>query len=263
MLRGKVPLIRLFTTIYPESNEIRRAEYGQCFELNVANDYIDEICLLSEGGEELLPTKKTIKVRRLQQRPTYQNYFDWINELVTVDDISIIANTDIFFDEQLSLFLNWRMPSRTIFALSRWDYRENSQPELYDHNDSQDAWIFRGKPKGVFGNFPLGIPRCDNRIAAEFEKAGYCVLNPSFSLRCYHVHDSPPRTYLDDHHSEAIGPPYKYVWPHNLFGLPSIVFYNLKHRDLRLFWRFDRRVFAQWLPIRVMSKIIRLFRAST
>jgi len=252
-------VIRLFTTVYSETDEKRRSEYRKCFELNSACKFIDEIRVLSEGGEEALPQSKKIHVRQVSQRPTYQRYFDWITELAADSDITIIANSDIFFDPQLAFFRHWKMPQNTVFALSRWDYETGKLPRLFDRNDSQDAWIFRGRPTGVSGSFPIGMPRCDNRIAAEFERAGYKVLNPSFSLRCFHVHESTPRPYLDAAHSEEIPLPYKYVWPHNLFGPLETMVHNLKHRDSQLYWRFDRRKFAQWLPIRLLSKMTRVF----
>ena len=95
-----MPRIRLFTTIYSESDEKRRSEYVKCFELNCACNFIDEICVLSEGGEEALPQNERIYVRQVSQRPTYQHYFDWITELAAHGDIAIIANSDIYFELQ-------------------------------------------------------------------------------------------------------------------------------------------------------------------
>ncbi|MFC1688461.1 hypothetical protein ACFL07_02225 [Pseudomonadota bacterium] len=253
-------MIRLFTTMYYEKDSKRKSEYRDCLERNIACVSITEICILCEGGEEVLPKSEKIKIRHVSGRPTYRDYFDWNSELATNADVSIVANTDIYFDHQLTLFSHWRIPENTIFALSRWDFKEESKAELYDHNDSQDTWIFRGTPVGVFADIPVGVPRCDNRIAAEFEKAGYRVLNPSFSLRCYHLHDSPPRPYMDSAHSEQVSPPYKYIWPHNLFGLSRTIFYNLRYPDSPVHWRFDRRKFNRQLPMRLFNKFSRLFR---
>jgi len=253
-------MIRLFTTLYDEQDPVRRAEYRRCIEKNIACQAIEQIIVFCEGGEVVLPEDKKICVQVTLKRPTYRDYFDLIAIMANEHDISVVSNTDIFFDHQLKLFTHWWMPQDTVFALSRWDLKNNARPRLYDHNDSQDAWIFRGLPRDVYGNFPVGTPRCDNRIAAEFAKAGYSVLNPSFSLRCYHVHESPPRPYLESEHSEKIPPPYKYVWPHNLFGLFRTLTHNLKHSESKLYWRFDHRKFTQWFPIRVLLKIARVLR---
>jgi len=254
-------VIRLFTTIYPEQDNQRLSEYSKCLELNSACGSIDEIYILSEGGEKILPVNDKFKIYRVSNRPTYQDYFNLISQLANDDDISIVSNTDIFFSDHLKFFTHWLMPKDTVFALSRWDYKRNVSPRLYDHNDSQDTWILRGIPRGIDGDFPVGVPRCDNRIASEFEKAGYCVLNPSFSLRCYHIHDRLTGPYLDSGHSVKIPPPYKYVWPHNLFGLWRTLLHNLIHPDSQLYWRFDRRKFAQWLPVRILMKIPKILSA--
>jgi len=253
-------MIRLFTTIYREENAERRDEFRKCLELNLACEFIEEICLLSEGGEEILPDSSKFHIRRVKSRPTYENYFAWIAEVASADDVSIIANTDIFFNEQLALFSHWNMPRKTLFALSRWDQLGVLGCKLCDRNDSQDAWIFRGKPRGVYGAFQVGVPRCDNRIAAEFEKAGYTALNPSFSLRCFHIHNGPPRPYLDVCKLTEIPPPYKYVWPHNLFGFFGTILYNIKYPHGRMLWRFDNRKFFRWVLVRALLKISRSVR---
>ena len=146
-------MIRLFTTIYDEKNLQRRSEYQKCFALNLSCKYIDEICVLSEGGEDLLPVSSRIKIKHVGGRPTYEQYFDWISELATDDDISFIANTDIFFDEQLAFFGSWTIPKDGALALARWDIKESGEHLLLDRNDSQDVWVFRGPVKPVEGGF--------------------------------------------------------------------------------------------------------------
>ena len=253
--------VRLFTTIYSESSVKRREEYRKCLELNSACNQIDEIHVLCEGGKELLPKSHKIRVREVQQRPVYQQYLDWISEVADQEsDLSIIANTDIYFDKQLALFRSWEMPKYTVFALSRWDVVARGQYVLHDKGDSQDAWLLRGIPLRVNGNFPIGVPRCDNRIAAEFERAGYRVLNPSYSLRCYHIHDEAPRPYLEPDHSELIPPPYKYVYPQNLLDPVETFLHNLRNPDARLFWQIDRRKLLQWAPTTVLRKSLGRFK---
>lgn len=255
-----MPLIRLFTTIFTEKNDKRRSEYQQCLELNSANHLFDEICLLSEGGEEILPDNGIIKIRRVLNRPTYQKYFDWISELATDNDISIIANSDIFFDNQLTLFSHWKMPKEIVFALSRWDYGKNQEPRLYDHNDSQDAWILCGIPRDISGDFPVGVPRCDNRILFELQRAGYEVINPAFSVRAYHLHSGIRQEYNKENLGHFVEPPYAYLWPHNLWSLPRTLIHNLRHPDVRVSWCLDRRKLLKTLPVRAIRKVIASFR---
>lgn len=98
----KSDLIRLFTTSYRESNAGRAAEYLQCLRNNLQHTLITEVCVLDENCG-WLPTHDRIRVRTVKSRPTYADFFQWINQLCTPQDISIIANSDIYFDETLSL----------------------------------------------------------------------------------------------------------------------------------------------------------------
>ena len=132
-------MLRLFTSRYDETNPSRRAEYEECLRKNLACGEIAEICLLVEGDGVALPDSSKIRVRPIQARPRYTDYFRWINELAGNDDISLIANSDIWFDDHLKVFAAWKLPARTVLALSRWNLQPDGSSVLYDHNDSQDS----------------------------------------------------------------------------------------------------------------------------
>lgn len=255
-------MIRLFTTVYPEINEKRKNEYRQCLEWNLACDFIAEICILSEGGEDILPDSRKIKIRRVSHRPTYADYFTWISGSAGDDDISIIANTDIYFDDQLSLFTQWMIPPNYALALARWETSQSGKPKLFDRNDSQDSWIFRGPIKKIESNFCVGVPRCDNRILYEMKCAGYDVINPSFSIRCYHLHEGIREEYKNDNLEHFVEPPYAYLWPHNLWSLPRTLVHNMRHSDAQISWRFDWRKVLNSLPVRAIRKVAGVFTSS-
>jgi hypothetical protein len=240
-------MIRLFTTVYPELNSVRREEYAECLRQNFKCAAIDEICLLIEGEVEI-PDSPKIRTRGVTSRPLYENFFTWMSEIADPDDILILANTDIWFGDQIGVLRNGDLPRGEVWALSRWDIRGDGAAELYLRKDSQDVWIFRGAPAGVASSFPLGVPRCDNRIAAELARAGYRVRNPSFSLCAFHLHSAPPRPYLEEEYSETIPPPYLYVWPENYWCWPRIVLHNLRNPEAKLCYRFDSR---RWSPMRL------------
>ena len=68
---------------------------------------------------------------------------------------------------------------------------------------------------------PLGVPGCDNRIAAELlYRYGYNVLNPSKSIKTYHYHPSgdSTRMYLNSDYSRNcyVEGPYEHLTPHKL-----------------------------------------------
>ena len=142
------------------------------------------------------------------EKPQYRAMFEKINQLTGPDDINIICNSDIFFDDTI-LIAAQRLKHREVFALSRWDYINSQQIKLFDRADSQDTWIWKGYMQNVIGNFTLGKRGCDNRIAYEFKDAGYKVSNPSKTIKTYHVHNSNIRNYS---HTDVVHGPYHQVY---------------------------------------------------
>ena len=247
-------MIRLFTTAFPESSHARRAEYTDCLRRNVACDAVDEICILVEGEVDFIPDSGKVRSRTIVGRPAYDDYFAWINEVAEPVDISLVANADIYFDERIGILAFCGFSPTTAFALSRWEVRLGGEATLNDRNDSQDAWVFKGQVSGVNGDFPIGVPRCDNRIARELEISGYEVLNPAFSIRAYHLHAGTRGEYAADLPAGFVPPPYMYMWPHNLWSLPRTVVHNLLHRNARAGWRLDTRLWSRRLRLHWLTR---------
>ena len=251
-------MIRLFTTFYHENDSTRNDEYLNCIMKNIVCKGIDEIYVINESGDlSEFRTKKLIR-NEIDQRPTYNDFFELINQTVADPDISIIANTDIYFDHNISLLNHLAFNDRCL-ALSRWDIKSDGKAVLNDRNDSQDVWIFKGRIKKVKADFCIGIPRCDNRIACELEKAGYRVENPSFSIKSYHFHTGERKEYAVENLLSFIPQPYKYIWPHNLFNLPKTLWHNLIYPQSKVFYRIDKRKINGWITIRALRKIIALY----
>ena len=201
-----------------------------------------------------------IRAERSEIRPTYGDFFHWANESQTsCSDISVIANSDIYFDDDLLVLAQALKPGQCA-ALSRWNVSSTGETVLYDRNDSQDVWVFSGPLRKILGNFPVGVPRCDNRILFELKKAGYEVINPAFSVRAYHLHSGIREEYQNENLDHFVEPPYAYLWPHNLWSLPRTMIHNIGHPDARVSWRFDRRRISKSLPVRAVSKIFSGFR---
>jgi hypothetical protein len=250
-------MIRLFSTIYAEKNPVRRAEYDECLRRNLACAEIDEVCLLAEGDGIALPESPKLRAGKIAKRPHYSDYFAWIEGVARPSDVSVIANADIYFDNQLGLFRIWDLPERTALALSRWDVEADGTASLFDRNDSQDTWICRGPLRGVNGDFPIGVPRCDNRILYELEEAGWRAANPSFSIRSYHLHEGKRAEYASGALPQFVAPPYRYLWPHNLWPLARTLRHNFLHPTRRVGWRLDRRRLSRTLPARGWNKLWR------
>lgn len=246
-------MIRLFTTCYPEKNPVRRKEYAECLERNLANGNIDEVCILVEGSCELQESSR-LKLRPINARPEYADFFRWIGEIAGDEDVSVIANTDIFFDGSIGL-VSMLVNGRTCLALARW---ENGA--LLDRNDSQDSWVFQGVVSpAVVCNFPLGVVRCDNRILYELRAAGYQVLNPAFTIRTHHLHEGVRPEY-GSNEQHYVQPPYGYLWPHNPYGPCRTLWHNLRNPGRRLCWRLDPRRIRSLLPFRIGRRVLGLLR---
>jgi hypothetical protein len=187
-------MIRLFFNYYEDKHPFRKREIDFCLQKNLDNPYIKTIIIES-----------AIK-------PSYDYFFRKINEVTQDNDINIICNSDIFFDESIVLADQClqKLCPKEMYALSRWDWHLNGTTVFFDRADSQDTWIVRGKVDNVQGNFTLGIRGCDNKIAYQFGQSGYRVRNPSKSIKTYHVHNSQVRNYTM---ADVVPPPYLTVDP--------------------------------------------------
>ena len=247
----------LYTTFYDEYNSFRKLELVQCLEHNIANPAIREIVVFNEGSSlAQLGSKKIVEIK-IDKRPTYQDFINYINTNSSPDDIHIIANTDIYFDKNIEVLKHINLKD-TCLALSRWDTADTIKPKLYNHNDSQDVWIFKGRIKPELkANFPLGVPRCDNRLMYEIGRAGYTVLNPAFSIKSFHVHKGQRAlVYTEGDNLHNIKPPFRYMYPHNLFGFWKTCFFNLKHKEQLGAYHYDIKKLNNLWVVRLPRKLI-------
>jgi glycosyltransferase involved in cell wall biosynthesis len=191
----------LLTPYYLDSCPERQAELSFCLQQNLQNPLITKIILLldhslnSQEIKELCPLK--IETILCTGRCTYQDCLDYANKYLK-DEIVIIANTDIFFDNTLALLEEFDLSNKFINLL-RWEVVEIDahvvRSQLHVTIGSQDAWIFRVPLKPFVACFPLGKPGCDNRIAFEARTVGLKVINPAFSIRSHHLHFTNVRNY--------------------------------------------------------------------
>lgn len=199
----------LYTSLYPEKNEFRKNEILVSLKNNINNKNIDKIVILNEGFDDDIINNKKITNIPTSQRPTFAYFEQFLDE----NAINIITNNDIWFDNSLSK-LKW-------FSLAKGDFlsltRTEKDGQLFRETvgDSQDTWIFLGKPLPLKKcNFYLGKLGCDNKINYIFYKGGYRVLNPSKSIKTYHEHLSNHRTYTE---AERITGEYLFAHPINFF----------------------------------------------
>ena len=250
-------MVRLFTSYYRDRHDGRQAELLACLQRNLNLDSIDLVCVLLEGIESPFPDHPKLQTRQIPHRPKYNDFFEWANELVQSNtDISVVTNSDIYFDSSISALPPGLKPNQCA-ALARWDVQPDGSSRLFDRNDSQDVWVFRGRIRPVTAGFCVGIPRCDNRILHELRTAGYDVVNPAFSVGAFHLHAGSRAEYPAEIQGLHVEPPYAYLWPHNLCSLPATLWHRLRHPEAQLGWRIDWRKLQRTLPWRVWTRLSR------
>ena len=123
------------------NNSVRNKEYEKCLLLNTYNRYIDNIFIINTENGML----------------TYSRFIEFTK--IFPDDINILSNADIFFDESIDLCRH--MGDDDAYALSRWDLPKGTvESKFLDahvvkrQSRSQDTWIVKGAAKkGINGSF--------------------------------------------------------------------------------------------------------------
>lgn len=203
-------MINLFVNYYVDKNDERDKELKTCMDRNLWCESINKIFVIGEPWTH----ENTFNIP-FSTRPTFRDFFNIINRFTQPNDINIIANSDIYFNELSEINIG----HNDCYALSRWDIQPDGSAIHYNNPSSQDTWIFRGAIKMVENcSFMLGVPGCDNKIAYQLQQAGYRVTNPSLSIKTYHLHLSNvrrlekrggkifrlPRPYLVIHSTELV-----------------------------------------------------------
>lgn len=191
--------INLFINSYQCGTKERQAELDFCLKHNRESGFFNEII-------------------NFDGRVTYNDFF---RECANYpDDINILANTDIYFNETILKVLD--MGNNDCYCITRWEEEEGEIVRFKDKHDynneakekySQDVWVIKGKAKGVNGSFHLGVPGCDNRIAHELSFK-YNVSNPCDKIQCIHKHKEKERNYdIPKGYNKRVPPPYKWIEP--------------------------------------------------
>lgn len=204
-------MIRLFTSYYDTKSPERSAELLLCLCKNIENEYIKEIIVMIEGGVEEPILHEKVSYIRVLSRPTFFHFIKWVNIESSLYDISLISNSDIYFDESIKLLDNLGLTD--CYALSRQEISENGRVSFVQRMGwSQDCWAFRGPiNKDVIADYPIGIAGADNRFCHDLKEVGYRVSNPSESIICYHVHKGSPLGYANTPKEQKVAPPYLLV----------------------------------------------------
>lgn len=202
-------MINLFIPYFIDQSAERQDELSSCLEKNIQNPAISRVFLVCENPNITISEQERVKIIYTRSRPTYSTMFEIINSVTGHDDWNVLINSDIYTDDTIKHILDFG--EHCFLALSRWDVDRSGNAVHYNTWDSQDTWCFKGPAKKMNADFYQGIAGCDNAIADRAEKAGYRVLNPSKTIKTYHLHNSGVRHYNPNN---RVSKPYKLITPH-------------------------------------------------
>ena len=198
--------IILITQFYIDKDNKRQKEILETLKYNVNNKNIDKILLFNEKiynkNEMNLTDNDLNKITQINigKRLKFGDIFNYIEDN-KIKGYIIIANSDIFFDDNLFiLFKTNLINEKKIFSLLRFEHNKRGNNIFGPRGDSQDTWIFHSnyninKEQSKIFNFELGIPGCDNHIIYLFMILGYKVYNEPYLIKTYHNHETQKRNY--------------------------------------------------------------------
>ncbi|WP_415918890.1 exostosin family protein [Tateyamaria sp. SN6-1] len=192
--------ISLFLPFYTPKDASRADELLACLRRNLDCDVFDRIFLLQDDNSTIPFDDDRLRVLRLSQRPTY---LDWVRQShdLCPNHISVLANSDIYFDADIArLQTLFDERASSFVSLSRYDWIDGTPQPHPNPHWSQDTWAFLPSvpvsPEMARAlDIPLGVPRCDNKVAYVFSINGYTVVNPFYDIRSIHVHETGLRYY--------------------------------------------------------------------
>ena len=207
-------MFNLYCEYFYSESEERRLEYDYCVTKNINSGIFDNIFLYVASGlipSYLLDYESAGKVRLIYdrslsesrdndvfcdspiKRTTFKDLFSLSDGFCRADDINVICNLDIWFDDSIKL-LDGRLSPEIAIGLSRWYESDDHYMVAGLHMDgkaapgSNDVWAWMGECRLKDADFCIGYTACDSKLMRSFLDHGYRVYNPAKSIRTWHRH---------------------------------------------------------------------------
>lgn len=192
----------------------RQEEIDYCLEQNINNVHIDKIYLLNkkEHNHSLFKSKKVHQIN-INDRLKYSQAIEFANKNCK-DNIIIIANNDIYFDDTLLILdhLDENEWIDKLIVLTRHERNKDNEilsqdkiPHYYSEHYgaffkckrifSHDAWVFKSPLQSFSCDFCLGVLGCEGAFITQLKKnTNIKVQNGYPYIRAIHCHLSKLRT---------------------------------------------------------------------
>lgn len=197
--------VTLNISLYNELNVARCVEQLTCLYLNMKNKHINKINIFLEQDsspyivkdyiEAAIQKNKVwadiINVVETHERPTFNTVFEYCDSVCGSDDINILSNNDIYFDDTINIIKTLKHDQ---FICNT---RVNSAGKIekigpWQNIFSQDVWAWRGKTAPALDvDVHIGSYMCDsymNHVLNDIQY--YKCYNLGPLLKCIHVHRS-------------------------------------------------------------------------
>lgn len=187
--------MRLITTCFEHTLEARNFDFKYCAIKNIYNNSINEMVIFFENYKDSLISlrqfnhlsRNKIKIINTNSFSDFSVLFDYANKNYK-NEIVIIANADIYFDETLAKVDDVKLERDILLFLTRY---------IFDYGDirlqnpgSFDSYIFRSPIKSFYHGIKQGIMGCDSYLLQRAIESGIKVFNPALSIKSYHHHFS-------------------------------------------------------------------------
>lgn len=195
--------LTLFQQYYFAADPLRQAEIDYAISKNCKNRYFDCVFIFVDDVSVILPFELSHRVILvpLCGRLTFA---DWIKHSfeLCMSGISLLANSDIMFDSSIRHIKTMNV-NECFAAISRHEnFGMTANPSL-----TQDAWAFNPSQAFIVNKthyihstrIPLGLPGCENRMAAIAEESGLRLINPCQHVFAHHIHRNQDRNYDETH----------------------------------------------------------------
>jgi len=223
--------INLFTPYYLSDDFERQKELDRCLEKNLAVAEIGKIFLMIDDGHVPPFESDKIEILKIDGRPSYADWLD-LTARYSGDAISVLANSDIYFDETVARLEEvFNASPKALVAISRYEIAGDTATMHKNPHWSQDVWVVDGRvpvpaPIRKKMEIPLGVPRCDNKIGYVFSVHGYDIFNPCKVVRTYHLHETQLRSY-DNHVDKRILGGIAWIYPSETLTTPSKLVFDV------------------------------------
>ena len=208
-------MLRLLVEYWECDSSERQEELDESIQTNIESGLFDEIYIFSEDFTDKFHGANLI----VGERKTVKDIFEFANEIVSSDDVTVIANTDIIFDSSINFCKS--MENQEFFCITRHEnvnevhqcfgdsdgnpISVESEPQQNVFSCSSDAWCWKGNFNLLehyflknnifeFGKYYLGFLGVDNCIALDCRFCGYEVSDPCFEVKILHNHKSNSRS---------------------------------------------------------------------